>query len=259
MGAKRSRLRHRRRALAMPRKFRALKVRSLTADDRGGDAQASVYSSVPRAGCWSARSSLAVVLSDAARLAPARAVPAAARPRRGQRGVPAADQDVQRSRPPSSSIVLAMILLGPAPAAVPRRRRDAVDSCRRRRSPWRHGWPTSRPTPPSRCSARVLFEAVGGRAARDATCRSTCSRVFALFMAMNVLNFLLIGIDFAVVDGQNLWSGLRHVYLPVLPGRVRHRPAHRRRRARLRATATLARSACSPSSASSSSTCCGPR
>ena len=41
--------------------------------------------------------------------------------------------------------------------------------------------------------------------------------VLALFIAMNVLNFLLIGIDIAVVDGQSLWSGLRHVYLPVLP------------------------------------------
>jgi len=41
--------------------------------------------------------------------------------------------------------------------------------------------------------------------------------VFTLFMVINLVNFLLIGADIAIVDGQPIPNSLRYVYLPVLP------------------------------------------
>jgi len=113
------------------------------------------------------------------------------------------------------SIVLAMILLGPAPAMAVGTTGMAVDALRRR-APWRHALANLSTYAAFPLVGSLAFEALGGpRLAGDMP--SYVLAVFALFLATNLLNFLLIGIDIAVVDGQSLWSGLRHVYLPVLP------------------------------------------
>ena len=113
------------------------------------------------------------------------------------------------------SIVLAMILLGPAPAVLVGVVGMAVDALRRR-APWRHALANLSTYAAFPLAGSVAFDALGGHGlAGDMP--SYVLAVFALFMATNLLNFLLIGLDIAVVDGQSLISGLRHVYLPVLP------------------------------------------
>ena len=119
---------------------------------------------------------------------------------------------------------------------------------------------TSRPTRPSRWSAASLFAALGGPALLETQpAASTSCSSSRLFLAMNVLNFLLIALDFAVVEGR---ADRRRLPARLRAGaarRVRHGPAHRRRRLRLPGPQPRASSASSPSSASSSSTCCGRR
>jgi putative nucleotidyltransferase with HDIG domain len=113
------------------------------------------------------------------------------------------------------SIVLAMILMGPAPAVAIGVITMLVDTLPRR-APWRHVLANLSTYAAFPLLGAVLFEAMGGASlTRDMPLYVIC--VLALFIVTNVLNFLLIGIDIAVVDGQNLWSGFRHVYLPVLP------------------------------------------
>jgi putative nucleotidyltransferase with HDIG domain len=113
------------------------------------------------------------------------------------------------------SIVLAMILLGPAPAMAVGTIGMAVDALRRR-APWRHALANLSTYAAFPLVGSLAFEALGGpQLAADMP--SYVLAVFGLFLATNLLNFVLIGIDIAVVDGQSLWSGLRHVYLPVLP------------------------------------------
>jgi putative nucleotidyltransferase with HDIG domain len=113
------------------------------------------------------------------------------------------------------ALVLAMILLGPAPAVAIGVLAMSVDALRRR-APWRHALANLSTYAAFPLVGALLFEALGGRALTDDMPNYVLA-VFGLFMAMNLLNFLLIGIDIAVVDGQSLWKGLRHVYLPVLP------------------------------------------
>ena len=113
------------------------------------------------------------------------------------------------------SIVLAMILLGPAPAVLVGVVGMAVDALRRR-ARWRHALANLSTYAAFPLAGSVAFDALGGHGlAGDMP--SYVLAVFALFMATNLLNFLLIGLDIAVVDGQSLIAGLRHVYLPVLP------------------------------------------
>jgi len=113
------------------------------------------------------------------------------------------------------SLVLAMILLGPAPAVLVGVIGMAVDALRTR-APWRHALANLSTYAAFPLAGSVAFDALGGPGlAGDMP--SYVLAVFVLFMATNLLNFTLIGIDIAVVDGQSLWSGLRHVYLPVLP------------------------------------------
>jgi putative nucleotidyltransferase with HDIG domain len=113
------------------------------------------------------------------------------------------------------SLVLAMILLGPAPAVVVGIVGMAIDAVRRR-APWRHALANLSTYAAFPLVGSVTFEALGGPSLAHSMPLYVLA-VFALFMGANLLNFVLIGIDIAVVDGQSLWSGLRHVYLPVLP------------------------------------------
>ena len=64
----------------------------------------------------------------------------------------------------------------------------------------------------------TLFEVLGGPGLveRDVG-GATCWWCFALFIVMNVVNFLLIAVDIAVVDGQSIQASFRQIFLPVLP------------------------------------------
>ena len=102
------------------------------------------------------------------------------------------------------SLVLAMTLLGPAPAALlgvvsmGLQRRASGAPARATR------WSTPRRTRSSRSSAASRSRLIGGPGLLESSAAIYILAVFALFLAMNVLNFLLIAIDVAVVDGGSI-------------------------------------------------------
>jgi putative nucleotidyltransferase with HDIG domain len=113
------------------------------------------------------------------------------------------------------ALVLAMILLGPAPAVAMGIAAMAVDAVRRR-APWRHALANLSTYAAFPLAGALLWEALGASAPGLGLAGYVLA-VLALFMAMNLANFVLIGLDVAVVEGQSLWRGLRHVWLPLLP------------------------------------------
>jgi hypothetical protein len=113
------------------------------------------------------------------------------------------------------ALVLAMVLLGPAPAVAMGIAAMSVDAVRRR-APWRHALANISTYATFPLAGALLVELSGLRALEQGLAGYVLA-VLALFLAMNLLNFLLIGLDLAIVEGQSLWRGLRHMYLPVLP------------------------------------------
>jgi putative nucleotidyltransferase with HDIG domain len=114
------------------------------------------------------------------------------------------------------SLVLAMVLMGPAPAAALGVIVTCVDGLRRRPS-WRHVLANVSTYAFFPLLGGAAFEALGGPALLDSNSAMYILLVFTLFMLINVVNFLLIAADIAIVDGQSIWKSVRHVYLPVLP------------------------------------------
>jgi putative nucleotidyltransferase with HDIG domain len=114
------------------------------------------------------------------------------------------------------SLVLAMVLMGPAPAAALGVIVTCVDGLRRRPS-WRHVLANVSTYAFFPLLGGAAFEALGGPALLDSNSAMYILLVFTLFMLINVVNFLLIAADIAIVDGQSIWMSVRHVYLPVLP------------------------------------------
>jgi putative nucleotidyltransferase with HDIG domain len=114
------------------------------------------------------------------------------------------------------SLVLAMVLLGPTPACVLGVTVMAVDALRRRPS-WRHLVANVSTYAFFPLLGGALFELPDGPALLDTNVPMYILLVFSLFMGINLLNFLLIAVDIAVVDGQSIRYSVRHVYLPVLP------------------------------------------
>jgi putative nucleotidyltransferase with HDIG domain len=114
------------------------------------------------------------------------------------------------------SLVLAMTLLGPAPAAVLGVAVMGVNALRRR-AKWRHTLANVSTYAFFPLLGGAIFEAINGPALLNSNAALYILAVFALFMAMNILNFLLIAADIAVVDGQPIPSSLRNIYLPVVP------------------------------------------
>jgi putative nucleotidyltransferase with HDIG domain len=115
------------------------------------------------------------------------------------------------------SLVLAMTLLGPAPAAllgvVSKGVSDAL-----RRIPLRHALVNASTYAFFPLVGGAVFELVGGPSLLETSAANYILAVFALFLAINVLNFVLIAIDVAVVDGGlSLLKSLKTVYLPLLP------------------------------------------
>jgi putative nucleotidyltransferase with HDIG domain len=114
---------------------------------------------------------------------------------------------------------LAMALLGPAPAAV-----IAVAAMLL--------WSVKARTPRALLFNNVvaltvypvagglLFKALGDPAAGHTAEVSTAVAVFAVFLAANFLNFLLIVGYLCLRDGTSLTGAIRRIYLPVLPWEV---------------------------------------
>jgi putative nucleotidyltransferase with HDIG domain len=117
------------------------------------------------------------------------------------------------------AIALTMTLLGPAPAVV-----VGVAVCLandlRYRTPLRHTVANISTYASFPLIGGLLFDAIGGPALASHDGAAYVVVVFCLFMAMNVLNFVLIGVDIAVVDGIPLRESLRKIYMPLLPVEV---------------------------------------
>jgi putative nucleotidyltransferase with HDIG domain len=114
------------------------------------------------------------------------------------------------------ALVLAMTLLGPAPAVAIGVSIMLIGGARRRA-----GW---RPTLANVSTyaffplvGGVLFDALDGRAVLEADAIQFVFLVLFVFLATNALNFMLIAVDVAVVDGQPVSNSVRHVYAPILP------------------------------------------
>ena len=130
------------------------------------------------------------------------------------------------------ALALAMTLLGPAPAAVLGVMTTLAPDLRRRRV-WRHMLVD--------VSTYAFFPLVGGVPSSSSAARrcwtptrpSTSCWSSRCSSAMNILNFALIALDVAVVEGQSVIDGFRDRVLLGRAGRVRQRPADRRHRLRL--------------------------
>lgn len=114
------------------------------------------------------------------------------------------------------SLVLAMTLMGPAPAAC-LGVLTMVFSSIVKRSPWQ-SWLANVST--YACfplAGGLAFEAVGGPGLLDTEAAVYLLLVFAVFLGTNTLNFLLIAIDFKVFEGTSIGSSIREIYGPVVP------------------------------------------
>ena len=114
------------------------------------------------------------------------------------------------------ALALAMTLLGPAPAAVLGVITTLAPDLRRRRV-WRHQLVDVSTYAFFPLVGGFAFEQLGGPALLDKSPPAYILLVFAVFLAMNVLNFALIALDVAVVEGQSVLDGFRTVYFSLLP------------------------------------------
>jgi putative nucleotidyltransferase with HDIG domain len=114
------------------------------------------------------------------------------------------------------AIVLAMTLLGPAPAVAIGGISAAIDAVVSRR-PWDKAvnnivtWTTFP------LAGALLFDALIGDAAPKGSGLAFAAAVLLVFMATNVLNFLMVATFHRVTDRGSIRQSLRSVYLTVLP------------------------------------------
>jgi putative nucleotidyltransferase with HDIG domain len=126
------------------------------------------------------------------------------------------------------ALVLAMTLLGPAPAALFGVAAMVWASTTRRLPPaaWLNNLATFAVFPVVggllvRALVGTLIGNVHHPDAGEITDGVTFALVvFAVFMLMNVLNFVLIAIDNRVLEGRPLSSQIRDVLVPILPGQI---------------------------------------
>jgi putative nucleotidyltransferase with HDIG domain len=114
------------------------------------------------------------------------------------------------------ALVLAMTLLGPSPAAAIGVIVMLVNACRRR-SPLRHTLVNLSIYASFPLLGGVLFEVVGGPDLAASDPAAYVVLVLALFMSMNIVNFVLVALDVAVVDGGTIPQIFRAAYVPLLP------------------------------------------
>jgi putative nucleotidyltransferase with HDIG domain len=112
------------------------------------------------------------------------------------------------------SVVLAMTLLGPAPAMAIGMGTTLVDAAISRR-PFIKAFNDT--------AVWAIFPLVGGLMARELMPNASseglwfCAVVVLVFMTTNVLNFLMVALYYRVAQGVRLWSSFRSVYVTVLP------------------------------------------
>jgi putative nucleotidyltransferase with HDIG domain len=114
------------------------------------------------------------------------------------------------------SVVLAMTLLGPTPAAVLGVTIYLLNALKLR-APWRHTLANVSTFAACPIIGGVTFDALGGHQLLDEDAAAFVLAVLVVFMSMNVLNFFLIAVDVAVVDGQSIKESFRRIYLPLVP------------------------------------------
>jgi len=114
------------------------------------------------------------------------------------------------------ALVLAMTLLGPAPAACVGVLTLALSSITKN-SPWQSWLANLSNYAFFPLVGGLAFELMGGPALLEGDPATFILAVFAVFMATSVLNFLLVAIDFRVFEGWSIVSSLREVYVPLLP------------------------------------------
>src|SRR4051812_33288449 len=118
------------------------------------------------------------------------------------------------------STALAMVLLGPAPAAI-----IAVAAVL--------AWSVKSPPPSLELgfnnivalttypvAGALLFQALGDPVESGASAGTVGATVFVVYLLTNFLNFLLIVGYLCVRDRESLWSAFVRLYLPVLPWEV---------------------------------------
>jgi hypothetical protein len=122
------------------------------------------------------------------------------------------------------ALVLAMTLLGPAPAALFGVAAMIWASASRRLQPasWLNNLATFATFPVVgglliRALLGNVHHPVAGQVNRGPT---IALAVFAVFMLMNVLNFVLIALDNRVLEGRRLAGQMRDVLVPILPGQI---------------------------------------
>jgi hypothetical protein len=114
---------------------------------------------------------------------------------------------------------LAMVLLGPAPAAVIAVTAVLAWSLKARTpGPLLFNNVVALTTYP--VVGALLFQALGDPGAGTTARLSTAAIVFAVYLATNFLNFLLIVGYVCLRDRTSLGDAIRHLYLPVFPWEV---------------------------------------
>ena len=114
------------------------------------------------------------------------------------------------------ALVLAMTLLGPAPACVIGVSIMLLNGARRRAN-WRPTLANVSTYAFFPLLGGVLFDVLDGRGMVEQEGVNFVFLVLFVFLITNALNFLLIAVDVAVVDGQGILKSLRDVYAPTLP------------------------------------------
>jgi len=114
------------------------------------------------------------------------------------------------------AVVLAMTLLGPTPAAVLGVTTILVNAVKLR-APLRATLANVSTFAFFPLVGGLMFRAMGGQQVLDGEVASIVLLVLVVFLSMNVLNFLLIAVDIAVVDGQSIQESFRTIYLPIAP------------------------------------------
>ena len=113
------------------------------------------------------------------------------------------------------AVVLAMVLMGPAPAAVLGVLSVLVNV--RRTSSWRSVLANVSTYAFFPLVGGLAFEQLGGAGMLDTDAPTYILLVLGVFLATNTLNFLLVAIDCAIVDRQGIWTSIKVMYVPVLP------------------------------------------
>jgi putative nucleotidyltransferase with HDIG domain len=114
------------------------------------------------------------------------------------------------------ALVLAMTLLGPSPAVVIGIAVIGVNAAARR-TPWRHTLANLSAYTVFPLIGGAVFEALDGPALQTSDEAGFVLLVACVFMVTNLMNFLLVALDVAVVEGPPVHRSLFSVWLPVLP------------------------------------------